>query len=262
MAPQSKFAICLVKASAAEGGNTIRVHSKLDPNKIEKSGPAGGLQTGFAGKFADWAAGGSMKVAACLMFALLVASSTRVTASNVDSDVQPTTNVESRQQYFGFSVRPPASPGWFVTISEQSPRRATYRHALPTTTHTFVASVVIGQLDKSVPIDDALVPHGIANSDRMQVVENSHRTDESRKTKCIRYAIHIKDNHPPNAPDDVLDLIDLGLVCVHPTIPDSYVRASYSERGLESELDSKLWADLEEFLRGVQIESAPGVPAA
>src|SRR5258708_32893663 len=96
----------------------------------------------------------------------------------------------------------------------------------------------------------------------MRVVENSHQADESRRIKCIRYTIHIKDNHAPNAPDDVLDLIDRGIVCAHPTIPDSYVRASYSERGLESELDTKLWSDFEEFLLGVQIESAPGVPAA
>lgn len=203
-----------------------------------------------------------MRFAVCLMFALLLCSSAQVTAFNFGGDVQPTTHTKRRQQYHGFSVQPPVSPGWFVTISEQSPARATYRHPLPTKTHTFVASVVFGQLDKSMPIEDALVPHGLANSDRMQVLEDSHQTDESRRTKCIRYTIHIKDNHAPNAPDDVLDLIDRGLVCAHPTIPDSYVRASYSERGLESELDSKLWADFEEFLRGVQIESAPGVPAA
>ena len=203
-----------------------------------------------------------MKFTVCLMMALSVCSAGEAPAFTFGGDVQPTTHTKRRHQYHGFSVQPPVSPGWFVRISEQIPARATYRHPLPTKTHTFIASVDFGKLDKSVPIEEALVPHGLANPDRMQVLENSHQIDESRKTKCIRYTIHIKDNHAPNAPEDVLDLIDRGLVCAHPTIPDSYIRASYSERGLESELDPKLWSDFEEFLRGVQIESAPGVPAA
>ena len=196
------------------------------------------------------------------MLTMSLCFSAQVMAFSFGGDVQPTTHTKRRQQYHGFSVQPPVSPGWFETISEQIPARATYRHPLPTKTHTFVASVVFGPLDKSLPIEDALVPHGLANADRMQVLENSNQPDESRKTKCIRYTLRLKDNHAPNAPDETLDLIDRGLVCVHPTIPDAYIRASYSERGLESELDSNLWVDFEDFLHGVQIESAPGVPAA
>jgi hypothetical protein len=115
----------------------------------------------------------SMKFAACLMFALLICPGAQVTAFNFGGDVQPTTQSKRRQQYHGFSVQPPVSPGWFVTISEQSPGLATYRHPLPTKTHTFVASVVFGQLDKSMSIEEALVPHGLANSDRIQIVEDS-----------------------------------------------------------------------------------------
>jgi hypothetical protein len=203
-----------------------------------------------------------MKAAVHCTLAFMLGASASVVAFDFGRDVQPTTHTKRRQQYHGFSVQPPISPGWFVTISEQTPARATYRHPLPTNTHTFIASVVIGQLDKTVPVEDALVPHGFADSTRVQVVENTHQVDDSRKTKCIRYAIHFKDNHAANAPNDVLDMIHRGLVCVHPTIPDSFIRASYSERGIESELDPQLWADFEEFLRGINIESAPGVPVA
>jgi len=175
----------------------------------------------------------------------------------------PTDLTESRHQYHGFSVRPPIGSGWFVRVSEQGHDRATYRHTLTTKTHTFVADVSLMQMDTSLSTEEALVPHGFANAERYQVLENSHELDHSRKTTCIRYSIRLKDKGAPNAPPgSPLVLIDRGLVCAHPTIPGRAVRASYSERGLEEELDPRLWSDFEEFLGGVQIESAPGIPAA
>jgi hypothetical protein len=46
------------------------------------------------------------------------------------------------------------------------------------------------------------------------------------------------------------------------TYPGAFVRASLSERGLARELDPQRWTGLEDFLHGVRIESAPGVPVA
>jgi hypothetical protein len=180
----------------------------------------------------------------------------------VGPDVQPTSNTKPQQQYRGFSVRPPTSSGWTVRVSEQSPPRATYRLSLPSKTHTFLASASLIQLDKKLPVEEALVPNGVALTSRTQVLEHEHQADATRKTTCIRYSIHIRDTGAPNSPDAALELIDRGFVCAHPTMPGLAVRASFSERGLPEELDPSLWADFEEFLRGVQIESAPGVPAA
>jgi hypothetical protein len=194
--------------------------------------------------------------------ALLLFAGCAAAPGYLGPDVQPTSLTKPRQQYRGFSVRPPLGAGWTVRVSEQTHERATYRRELPTKTHTFIASVGLVQLDKSLPVEDALAPSGFANSERYVVLENSHEPDHSRKTTCIRYSIRLQDKQAPNSPGAPLVLIDRGLVCAHPTLPGMAVRASFSERGLEGELDPALWTDFEEFLRGVQIESSPGVPAA
>lgn len=193
---------------------------------------------------------------------LLAACAVATAPGYIGPDLQPTNHTQSRQQYRGFSVRPPMGSGWTVRVSEQVHEHAVYRRTLATKTHTFVASVGLVQLAKALKTEDALVPSTFADSERYQVLENSHQSDDSRKMTCIRYSIRLRDKRAPNSPDADLVLIDRGLVCAHPTFPGMAIRASYSERGLEGELDSALWTDFEEFLRGVQIESAPGVPAA
>lgn len=180
----------------------------------------------------------------------------------IGPNVQPTSHTLARQQYRGFSVHPPMGAGWIVKVSEQSPQQAIYRRELPTTTHTFVAGVALVQLDKSVPLDEALAPRGFENSQRYEVLEDSHQPDHSRKLTCVTYSIRLRDKGAPNSSGAPLILIDRGFVCAHPTFPGMAVRASYSERGLESELDAGLWTDFQAFLNGVQIESSPGVPAA
>jgi hypothetical protein len=179
----------------------------------------------------------------------------------IGPDVQLTAVTKRQQHYRGFSVRPPTSSGWTVRVSEQSPLRATYRLTLPSKTHTFVAGASLIQIDTKLPVEEALVPSGVANTGRTQVLESSHQADTTRKTTCIRYSIRLRDTGTPNSPDAALEMIDRGLVCAHPTMPGLAVRASFSERGLPQELDPSLWAGFEEFLRGIQIESAPGVPA-
>ena len=180
----------------------------------------------------------------------------------IGPDVQPTSHTQSRQQYRGFSVHPPMGAGWIVRVSEQSPQQATYRRELPTKTHTLIAGVGLVQLDKSVPLEEALAPRGFEDSQRYEVLENSHEPDHSRRLTCVTYSIRLKDKQAPNSQGAPLILVDRGLVCAHPTFPGMAVRVSYSERGLESELDPRLWADFQAFLAGVQIESSPGVPAA
>ncbi len=193
---------------------------------------------------------------------VLLAAAVAADAFPFGRDEQPTSHTKPRHQYHGFSVKPPTSAGWVVRISEQNTDHAIYRRLLPTKTHTFLAVVSLLRLDQTLSVEEALVPQGIRNTDRTEVLENTHQPDASRKTTCIRYSIHFKDKRAPNSPEATLDTTDRGFVCAHPTIPGTAVRASFSERGLENELDPSLWAELEDFLKDVQIESAPGVPAA
>jgi hypothetical protein len=177
-------------------------------------------------------------------------------------DEKPTSHTQRRQQYHGFSVRPPIGPGWIVRISEQNPANAIYRHLLPSRTHTLFAAVTFGQLDKSLSVEDALIPSVVSHPDRTEMLESTHERDTSRHALCFKYSIRYKDTRAANSPGVALDTVDRGLVCAHPTIAGAGIRISYSERGLESELDPSLWKDFDDFLSGVQIESAPGVPVS
>jgi hypothetical protein len=195
-------------------------------------------------------------------FGLIAGCAVATAPGYVGPAEQPTSLTLTRQQYRGFSVKPPTSLGWTVRVTEQSPLQATYRRSLPTKTHTFVAAVSLIQLDKNLAIEEALVPHGLSDSERVRSLENSHQPDTSRKATCIRYSIHYQDLKAANSPDAALELIDRGFVCAHPTMPGLAVRASFSERGLPGELDPGLWSEFEDFLRNIHIESAPGVPTA
>lgn len=149
-----------------------------------------------------------------------------------------------------------------MQVSEQTPNAAVYHHELPTKTHTFVAAVALIRLDDTAPFEEAAAPHGLSDPARYTVVEATHQPDTSRKTRCIRYSLELIDAKAPNSPTAPLRFLERGLVCAHPSIPGAAVRASFSERGLPEEMDPRLWDDLEGFLSGVQLESAPGVPAA
>lgn len=203
-----------------------------------------------------------MRLIAPLALLTLTGCAMATAPGYIGPDVQPTNRTLPRHRYHGFSVAPPIGDGWTVRVSEQTHDEAVFRRHLPTTTHTFLATVMLGQMDKSLPIEEALAPHAVKNADRSEMLENSHQLDSSRKTTCVRYSIRIRDSKAPNSPAAELYLIERGIACAHPTIPGAFVRASLSERGLEDELNPQLWTGLEDFLRGVRIESAPGVPVA
>jgi hypothetical protein len=126
-------------------------------------------------------------------FGLIAGCAVATAPGYVGPAEQPTSLTLTRQQYRGFSVKPPTSLGWTVRVTEQSPLQATYRRSLPTKTHTFVAAVSLIQLDKNLAIEEALVPHGLSDSERVRSLENSHQPDTSRKATCIRYSIHYQD---------------------------------------------------------------------
>lgn len=172
----------------------------------------------------------------------------------------PTDATLRRHQYHCFSVKPPTGKGWYVVVSEQTPEETVYRLELPTRTHTLLASAYLVPLDPSLPFEEAAVPHGLGDPDRFEYLERTHDVDASRDVPCVRYSLRLLDKRAPNSPSAPLHMIDRGMVCAHPSIPDTAVRASFSERGLPEELDESLWTELETFLRGVELESEPANP--
>lgn len=173
-----------------------------------------------------------------------------------------TAETKSRLQYRGFSVSPPVGRDWWVTVSEQNSAHAIFRRELSSSTHTFFAGVNLVQLDAKLPFEVAARQDHVADVSRFQMQEYQQQPDGSRPGKCLRYSSRTVDTKAPNSAGVSLQLLMRGFVCAHPSMENTAVTAYYSERGLPSELDPSLWNDLDNYLRGVQLESAPGVPAS
>lgn len=203
-----------------------------------------------------------MKTAALALGAALLGCGYASAPGYLGRDYIPTAFTASRHEYHGFTVEPPRGPNWKLLVSEQRPDSATYRQELSAETHTFVASVHLIPLDANLPFEESAVPHGFTDPARNELIEIAHQPDTSRNTPCIRYSLLLLDKAAPNSNGAALHLLDKGLVCAHPTMPNTGVRASFSERGLPQELDPSLWDGFEAFLNSIQLESAPGTPAA
>jgi len=177
------------------------------------------------------------------------------------SDV-PTTTTAPRHQYRGFSIAPPRGSGWFLLGSEQRPDAAIFRRTLFTRTHTLIAEAYAIPLPhERLPFEQAAAPRGLDDPERFDVLENTHAVYQAPSGPCLSYAIRLADKSSRKARGALLHLLERGLVCAHPSLPDTAVRASFSERGLPDELDPHLWTELDAFLNSLQLESAPGVPA-
>lgn len=174
----------------------------------------------------------------------------------------PTSRVSERLQQRGLSVSPPRGGAWMVDLNEQTPLEAVFRQELPSTTHSFLALAVLVHLEPGVPFEQAAALQGFDDPARYEVLEYKVQPDTSRKTPCTRYTLRLLVKTSPNAPNTPLQMLERGTVCAHPTMRDMAVRASFSERGIPTEMDPALWSGFDDFLGGIQIESAPGVPVA
>lgn len=183
----------------------------------------------------------------------------------IGPDNLPTGQTALRHQYTGFSVRPLRTPGWYVRVKEQDRRYAIFRKELPGKTHSFVVSVGLfalqNQAETIEQFGNRLRKERAGDTSRSQVVDSEQRVDTSWGKQCVSYRVRLIDRAAPNLPGIPLELIEQGFACLHPTIKDAVVNTYHSERGLPSELDRNLQTEGEAFLKGVQIESAPGVPA-
>lgn len=177
----------------------------------------------------------------------------------------PVQLMKDRLQYRGFSVARPNYSQWYLNNNEQDNTKALFRRDLKTPTHTYLASVMLQSIprDPSSPEDLAEIEkefHKIQDTQRFELLKYTQRIETRQNQWCIYYEETIIDRKAPNAGGKPLIGRSWGFVTLHPSFNKTVVHAYYSERGLEDELDPKLIDEGEEFLKGIQIESAPGKP--
>ena len=162
-------------------------------------------------------------------------------------------------QYRGFSVQPPRGEGWYLLVNEQKGDNMIFRKELSGTTHSFFVAVTLFGLRDGESIEqfgERLRNTRSGEPPRLEVLSSEQAVDHSG---CVQYRIRLRDNGAVNAPGVPLELREEGLACVHPTLSGAVLNARVSERGASSELDDRLVHQGFEALRGVRLESAPGV---
>ncbi len=174
----------------------------------------------------------------------------------------------ARLSYQGFSFKRPPNRNWFIRRSEENFTDVTLRRELsdPGTAHSFYASVSLGDISK-----DPESHEEFAELARLTAQEASHEARRVSYTQslatrqnqwCIRLESVDVEGGVPGAADEDLTVLVRGYRCLHPTWPKVTLDCFYSERGLSRELDQNLSDEGEAFLEGVQIDVAPGTPAA
>jgi hypothetical protein len=173
-----------------------------------------------------------------------------------------------RLSFQGFSFERPSSWDWYLLRSEAHHTDVTLRRELGSSseTHTFYASVSLGQLEREPATHEAFAELARSTGQKAPY-EIRTVTDELQLTTrqnqwCIRFDSSHVAVGAPAAPDRELTMILRGYRCLHPAWPRTTLDFFYSERGLPDEMDPKLSAEGEEFLNGVRIDTAPNTPAS
>jgi len=177
-------------------------------------------------------------------------------------DLLSTSETAIRHQYRGFSVAPPRQPGWKVRVSEQTSGHAIFRKE-HTQTHSYLVGVNLYAKDKDESVEEAaerIRSSGMGDGSRLKQLSYDQRADTSWGKRCVAFRHEIVDTAAPNAPGTPLRLVERGFLCLHPTEPNTVLMAFCSERGLEAEITEISKQECDLFLRGIQMESAPGKP--
>ena len=179
----------------------------------------------------------------------------------------PTSAMEARLHYQGFSVERPPNSHWYLYANEQASDRAMFRREdLDSKTHSFFFMVELAQLQtEPKTFEEFQVLAGqnqTSDTARFETKSYNQKPMTVQGQWCVRYESTTIDHAPPPFPGTELVLLIRGVRCKHPTRPAAMVDAWYSERGVASELDPALSTEAEGMILGVRIETAPGVPAA
>jgi hypothetical protein len=147
----------------------------------------------------------------------------------------------------GLTVRPPQGRDWFVFRRDRE--AVFFGKKVTSPTHAFAASVVTQLVDRTFANPEEFLEFikqahaaGI-NPARETVIENDAALDGTFARYCVRYHVKAEDRGAPGAQSGPLTMVNYGVTCLHPHIPNLLVDVGYSERGRASELDPELRAE-------------------
>ena len=172
-----------------------------------------------------------------------------------------------RLKYQGFSFQRPPNHHWYFLQSEQSHTSAILRRKswMASPTHSFFAVVEIGGIARQPTSHEDFAELARSEEQRASYKVKKELYEQKLTMRqnqwCIRFDSSYKIEEHPEFLNHELFMIQRGYRCLHPAWPKRTLDFFYSDRGLPSEIDSKLSSEGETFLDGVQIDIAPDTPA-
>jgi len=172
--------------------------------------------------------------------------------------------------YSGFSIEQPDDRRWSTDLSGQTGYSAMFKLDVPSSTHSFIASVTLsvsGRAPESPRDLETLVRESsiIDDTNRYDLLDFSvHITTNQGRTGAT-YSERLLDRYPTNSAIPLV-LFQRGYMTPHPDNPNVILSAMYTERGRKEEVNHAEYTDMgETFLRGVRFEKLPrrsGAPPA
>jgi hypothetical protein len=163
--------------------------------------------------------------------------------------------------FHGFTVYRPLDERWFINTREQNPSGVIFRIENPSPTHTFNASIW-GDRIAITPrtkeeLKDYVDKENLTTGPRHEILSYESKVSEIQGQWAITYSHKILDKAPSNS-NEPLVMTVIGFVVLHPSGERTVIRAYYSQRGKEDELDDALDDIGQSLIDGVVLDSAPG----
>lgn len=185
---------------------------------------------------------------------LAIAISGCSSAPLVPPGAEPVRQPAQRFDDAGFSVVPPPGDGWYgMRIGGM----ITFGKAF-SPTHTFATSIAVIRVKEQFasPQDflhfvDESKSKG-TNSQRFTILVNDFALDPAVGSDCVRYHRKAEDHGSPVAPSKTLILDVFGIACLHPDDPHRAVDIEYSERSLDGNVTSSVYAEGQAFLSSLR----------
>lgn len=170
--------------------------------------------------------------------------------------------MEPRLQFTGFSIARPPDKGWLAILEEQTPTKAILRKYLKneSNTHTFFVMVELVKLQQNPKTLDDFVrlekeTHVFEDTERFKLLDFSPKPGIRQGQWCVYGKENTVDLYPDIEPSIPLSVRVRGFTCIHPSQEKLVVKAQCSERGLEGERDSVMFAEGMVILESIQLES-------